>query len=290
MSDRLSLQQRNDTLSTSLISQKDYTDSLVTQVAELKSTLLGVQSGLPADEVAVKSYWDNKYPKVYVSYAGDTRTELQADGKSYGMTVHDLPVTTWVTPNGFFAQQMQEMGLTLDSYLKKYPNRLEAYDRLAFDIKDKVVDNMRVYANEQVQWDAPEVWRFPIEVWFDPKDDCEEWALLTASLWASAGLPSYRFRVVAGTVGDGEGHCTTYWLARDNHFHHLNSTSSSKDDVPSQDVVNAPLPGASGDLLGIQNVWFSFNQDYSWHAFESPAAAASFAANNQGGFVKIGGV
>lgn len=229
---------------------------------------------LSEDEKAIQEFWDLRHPRATVLYKGGVRN---AQG---GVVELSLPASTWITPNAFFKAQLFALGLTLEQYLVKHKgvDRFYVYDKLAFDIK-ALVDARRKYVTDAEKWGRQEVYTYPIETWFLGEGDCEDWAHLTASLWFSAGLPSYRARCVAGVAVAGYGHNTTYWLGRDNKWHHLNSTSRTKDEY--DDVIEAPEAGSLNDAPGIKQVWFSYNDQSMWHEFETPADAEAFAAWNK---------
>lgn len=254
-------------------------ESLLQELGVLKTSLAQL-GALSDEEQAIKKFWEVRHPKATVLYKGDSRT---APG---GPIQLSLPVSTWVTPSAFFKNELVKTGLTVEQYLLTNPglSRLEVYDKLALDIKG-LVDHRRSYKTDQAEWGQEEVWLYPVETWFLGVDDCEGFSHLTASLWISAGLPSYRVRCVAGMTNSGVGHNTTYWLARDNQWHHLNSTSNTYQEY--DDVVKCPLAGNVQDPLGIIGVWFSYSNENMWQEFESAEDAAAFSEWNKNGRVVL---
>lgn len=117
-----------------------------------------------------------------------------------------------------------------------------------------------------------EFFMYPYELRELHKGDCDDWGLELASYLITAGVPDWRIRCVVGWTFSGEGHLTVYVLADDlSTWYHLNSTTPwwLVEEKGYNKLTDFPQSGDSDDLPGIADVWFSFNNKYAWHAFET---------------------
>jgi len=98
------------------------------------------------------------------------------------------------------------------------------------------------YVGDEEASDCPEFWQFPFETLQSGIGDCEDGAILMASLMIQAGIPAYRVKVCAGYVQESPtapqgGHCYCY----------------------------KPLAKNGGYNGCYQELWFTFNNEYSWN-------------------------
>lgn len=182
-----------------------------------------------------------------------------------------IPVVNYITPHDpVIERRLEDAGLSID-------DPLEA---------DKVIPEIYELAKENYDYEFDrnnmgwvEFWQFPFET-REYDGDCEDWAINIASYLIAAGLPSFRVRVVAGGTLDENygGHATVYVLGDDMEtWHHLNSTSpdyrrDSLDEYPEWGSEDA----AEGLGIDPNDVWFAFNDKYSWQDFETHESKAKF--------------
>jgi hypothetical protein len=113
------------------------------------------------------------------------------------------------------------------------------------------------------------------------KGDCEDYGNSLASHLIAAGVPHFRVRAVCGNCWgyNGSGHLTVYVLGDDlKTWYHINSTSTGSE---YSNLTQCPKSNDPNDLIGIKDVWFSYNDQYSWSVFESVYSEDDF--NKQAG-------
>lgn len=81
-------------------------------------------------------------------------------------------------------------------------------DQKALNV-DSWVQKAVSYSPDKKQWGLPEFWLLPFETLNVLRGDCEDGAILAANLLLASGVPAWKFRLNAGEVVSGEGHC---WL------------------------------------------------------------------------------
>ncbi len=112
-----------------------------------------------------------------------------------------------------------------------------------------------------------ECWLFPVETVSRRKGDCEDGAILIASLCRCLGIPADRIRVAAGTVRAGEnaetgGHAwATYRRQSDDEWTILDWCFYEDSQTP---VAAKPLQKENRPYFFGDEVWFSFNDQYAW--------------------------
>jgi predicted transglutaminase-like cysteine proteinase len=123
-----------------------------------------------------------------------------------------------------------------------------------------------------------EYWMFPFELRYvrskNLAGDCDDWSNWIASHFAAANIPRHLWLVSCGTTRNGFGHSTIYCKDSEKNWHHLNST---KPDYRYDDLKKYPSNKDETDKIGIKDggFWFSYNDAWSIHKFESTEAAAT---------------
>ena len=127
-------------------------------------------------------------------------------------------------------------------------------DQKAFNV-DVWVQKAVSYTSDKARWGLPEFWMLPFETLHVKKGDCEDGAILAANMLLAAGVPAWKFRLNAGEVEGGEGHCwLTYYCEATKRWVALDWCYS-----PSQ----KPIPERLGykDAGTIRRVWFSWTAE-----------------------------
>jgi len=232
-----------------------------------------------------KIYWDNKWPKADIAYYGRI---LKNDANT--------PAAFW----NFFqlAVDVKSFILENDSVMKyivdKYGLKKQTHDATMHAIQKFVCDgtmsdfyaggDYRVYEASEVlssfrkrpkkvltyafddeRLDAPDYWLFPFETAACGFGDCEDGAILIASLAINAGVPSYRVKVACGYVSDGKvegGHAYCIYLASDGEWRILDWCYWPDQNVP---VLYKPLAKSGGVGGYYKDVWFTFNNEHAWN-------------------------
>lgn len=248
-------------------------DTVRKNYAELQADFNACESSLaklPHSDPQEK-FWNEKYPTANIEYLG----------RVFPTTKETIPIDVrlLITPSDFHLKKiLDDNGLNVTG---------SNYDETAIKIWKFVKTKWYKYTYDQQNYGIGELWEFPFEMLAKLTNgyDCDSWAVFQASLYIAAGIPAWKVRVVAGKCDLG-GHCTVYvHSSADDKFHHLNSTYGAD----WKELKDAPLPPSgpnSGDALGIYDVWFSFNQFFSWHQF-STAAEDSFIAHEKAKLFRI---
>jgi len=191
-------------------------------------------------------YWDNKHPFVDQQYQGrplpGTKNMIDIDVRHFCWNI-DILLKGIIKINNLVGNTHDETALRIQ----------------------KFVVNYLIYTDDTTMG-ASEFWLFPNETIARVKGDCEDGAILIASLLLVA-LPAeeqWRVRVSAGyvqvsatTETGGHGYCTycrttdNEWVVLDWCF--LQDSGIRVKDKPLQ-KFNAPY----------KDVWFSFNHQHAW--------------------------
>lgn len=199
----------------------------------------------------VIDYWNNKWKKKPLKYAGRTLKKsniaIEVDVKNF-ITVNDIILQSIVESNNL---------------------RKNTYNETAHACQKFVVQFL-TYTSDEIQDSCPEFWQFPFESIASREGDCEDGAILMASLMINAGIPSWRVKVIGGLVQEaptapegGHGYCV-YLADREDgsmeweihdwcYFEDSNVPTGSK-----------PLAKDGGYNQCYKDVWFSFNNEYAW--------------------------
>lgn len=196
-------------------------------------------------EERTRKYWNNKYPKQDIVYAGRA-----IRGQNDRIPID---VRTMIAPKDCLLKEVIQT-----NNLKKSRN-----DDTAWEIQKYIVNNYK-YVDDKKSAGIEEFWQLPNETLYTKRGDCEDCSILMASLLLNAGIPSWRVRVTAGMVkpdtnapGGGHAYCT---LCRevDNNWVVLDWCYYQDSHI---EVDRKPL---FKNLTTYKEVWFSFNNEFAW--------------------------
>jgi hypothetical protein len=197
-------------------------------------------------------YWNNKWQQAPITYSGRalrSRSErIVCDVKCF------------ITPNDALLAEI----------IHEYRLQQETFNATAHAIQ-KLVIRFLGYSGDEESSQCPEFWQFPFESLQSGVGDCEDGAILMASLMIQAGIPTYRVKVSAGYVQESPtapqgGHAYCIYLA--------DRGSDEQDWVvmdwcyfqdPHLAPEEKPLARAGGYNGCYQDIWFTFNNEYSWN-------------------------
>lgn len=205
----------------------------------------------------MQQYWENRHPKADIVYKGRPLP--------FQKTNIEIPVQLFVQASDFVIKNdiIKNDLMVKDSY-----NCNDTILKIYKYTRTKPLNPYR-YDYDDVQFGIPELWLFPFELRNAKKGDCDDWGNELASYYIAAGVPSWRVRCVAGTTWDGYGHLTVYVLADDfKTWIHTNSTTPIALINYIKDLIELPTSNDSKDRIGIEKVWFSYNNESAWHEFE----------------------
>lgn len=131
------------------------------------------------DDIA--EYWNNKWPKANITYSARPLPNKQVN-------------VNWDVRNFIWGDNAQLKDIVDNSKLKA-----KTYNKTALNCLEWVIDNVK-YISDTKEQGLPEFWLFPAETLKLRKGDCEDGAILLASLMRSAGIPAYRVKLCAGYV------------------------------------------------------------------------------------------
>jgi len=207
-------------------------------------------------------YWNNKWEEAPIIYTGRALR-----GQSYDRQI-DADVKVFIKHN--------------DAILKHVISQIDLYkdtaNETAWMIQRFVCDFLK-YTDDDVTVDCPEYWLFPFESIQSEVGDCEDGAILIASLLINAGIPSWRVKVCAAQVmadpivapaddeGELGGHAYCIYLAdrpdsdRKLEWVILDWCYLQDPDIP---IEKKPLARDGGQEGAYRDIWFSFNNEKSW--------------------------
>ncbi|MFX1394927.1 MAG: DUF4332 domain-containing protein [Promethearchaeota archaeon] len=205
-------------------------------------------------------YWNNKYEKAPIIYTGRALR-----GKDYYKQI-DADVKSFIKKNDAILFHVIDQ-----AQLKK-----GTFNETALTVQDFVNGFLKYKFDEETS-DCPEFWQFPFESIQSGIGDCEDGAILIASLLINADIPSWRVKVAGGGVlpdpvfapSDTElgGHAWCLYLAdrpeseRGLEWVILDWCYAQDPDVP---IEEKPLAKDGGQQGGYKETWFTFNDEYSW--------------------------
>ena len=193
----------------------------------------------------LEDYWNNKHPKEKIIYDGRGM-------RNYNKRI-DIDVRQMVWEDDYILQ-----GIVKKSNLVK-----ETMDLTAHACQRYVCRHLR-YIGDEKSSKLEECWQFPNETVLLKTGDCEDGAILMASLMLNAGIPSWRVRVTAGMVqeaptAEAGGHAyVTYCREQDNNWVILDWCYFADSKIS---VSNKPL---ANKVKYYKDIWFSFNNLFSW--------------------------
>ncbi|MHA1986310.1 MAG: DUF4332 domain-containing protein [Promethearchaeota archaeon] len=205
-------------------------------------------------------YWNNKWKTAPIIYTGRALR-----GESYKKQI-DVDVKAFIKENDAILWHV----ITQAKLRKDTPNET------ALAIQNFVCNFLKYkYDDETV--DCPEFWLFPFEAIQSEIGDCEDGAILIASLLINAGIPNWRVKVCAAQVfadpvfapSDTElgGHAYCIYLAdREESERKLEWVILDwcylQD--PEVSIEEKPLARNGGQEGAYREVWFTFNDENSW--------------------------
>lgn len=249
-------------------SYKDHMDMEVTMVGYVvgdilyEAKVIRTKEDRTPDEGHDEEYWNNRVPKADILWRA-----------------RRLPQFTQV-----FSVDVRQIITLNDSVIER---DIRNHNLAVEDPDNCDEDIYKIYHHSRVkeinpydyEYDTPvfgcEFFMYPYELRMVGKGDCDDWGIELASYLITAGVPEWRVRCVVGTTYTGGGHLTVYVLADDlANWHHINSTTpwSSVLEKGYLKLSDFPKTDDPSDTIGIEDVWFSFNNRYAWHAFETHAS------------------
>ena len=196
-------------------------------------------------QVKNKEYWEAKHPQVVQMYDG----RPLPDGNRYSMDVTNF---VWTKD------------ATLQKIIKDYGLRSASVDEVVHRCQKWVVEHIRYRSDDKIG--ASEYFLFPVETVAMGWADCEDGAILIASLILNV-IPEpehWRVRVSAGIVQSAPtapegGHAyVTYCRPQDNEWVIVDWCYAEDSRVKVKDKPRAR------DNTRYKTVWFSFNAHAAW--------------------------
>ncbi|MFX0028037.1 MAG: DUF4332 domain-containing protein [Candidatus Hermodarchaeota archaeon] len=205
-----------------------------------------------------QEYWDNKWEKAPIIY-----TARALRGESYQKQI-DADVKSFIKDNDAILWHV----------ISQVSLRRDTANETAWIIQKFVCDFLK-YIGDDESVDCPEFWQFPFESIQSEIGDCEDGAILIASLLINAGIPSWRVKVVAAQVmtnplfpsSEEGGHAYCIYLAdrpdssRKLEWVILDWCYLQDPEVP---IEKKPLARDGGQDGAYKQVWFTFNDKHSW--------------------------
>ncbi|NVM46912.1 MAG: DUF4332 domain-containing protein [Candidatus Lokiarchaeota archaeon] len=211
-------------------------------------------------------YWNSKWDTAPIIYTGRALR-----GESYYKQI-DVDVKAFIKKNdAILWHVLTQVGLRKDT-----PNET------ALAIQNFVCSFLK-YIYDDIASECPEFWLFPFEAIQSEIGDCEDGAILIASLLINAGIPSWRVKVCAAQVmadpvfapSDEElgGHAYCIYLAdrpeSERKLEWVILDWCYLQD-PEVSIENKPLARNGGTEGAYRDIWFTFNdeQSYAQSSFE----------------------
>ena len=184
------------------------------------------------------TYWNDHFPKASIQYWG---RPIPGTNQKYPLDVRNM----------IFSKSVLIEELINKKSLNSGSNDEKALKCLQF------VHNNITYTTDSTLG-VSEYWLYPSETWQRKLGDCEDGAILLASLLVMCGVPTYRVKICAGDV-EGGGHAYVIYLREiDDKWVVLDWCywyDSSK--------VKDRLEHKSMDKY--LTIWFTFNNQFSWY-------------------------
>jgi hypothetical protein len=197
-------------------------------------------------------YWNNKWQQAPITYTGRA---LRGHNERIVCDVKDF-----ITAND----------VILEEVIHDYQLRKSSHNATAHAIQQFVVRFLE-YAGDEEASECPEFWQFPFETLQSGIGDCEDGAILMASLMIQTGIPAYRVKMCAGYVQEsptapqgGHAYCIYLadlsgggqnWVVMDWCYYEDSQTAPEY----------KPLAKNGGYNGYYQDLWFTFNNEYSWN-------------------------
>lgn len=199
------------------------------------------------DSKANRETWVNKWKKSPVVYSGRA---LRGENERISVDVKA------------FITEQDEM---LQRIVRRHRLEKRSADETAQAVQQWVV-RFLTYKYDDDSVNVPEFWQFPFETLQSKIGDCEDGAILIASLLINAGVPGWRVKVAAGYVQSSPtapqgGHAYCMYLADDNRWRILDWCYYQDSRVQ---VKDKPLAKDGGQKNAYKDIWFTFNNEHSW--------------------------
>lgn len=180
-----------------------------------------------------EDYYNKKYPENDVPYfRTDNQKTIQID------------VRQFVNPNDF---NLPIVSGTTD-------------DEKALNCLRWIIQNIK-YVPDKQQYGMGEYWAFPYQTLNNKKGDCEDGAILLASMMIKNGIPNWKIRVSAGNVllnNQNAGHAyVTYYYEEGDRWVLLDWCY-----WPNQKEISDRIDYKFEELY--KDIWFSFNDEYAF--------------------------
>jgi len=205
-------------------------------------------------------YWNSKWDTAPIIYTGRALR-----GESYSKRI-DVDVKAFIKKNDAILWHV----------LTQLELRKDTANVTALAIQNFVCNFLK-YKYDDIASECPEFWLFPFEAIQSEIGDCEDGAILIASLLVNAGVPSWRVKVCAAQVmadpvfapSDTElgGHAYCIYLAdrpeseRKLEWVILDWCYLQDPEVAIEDK---PLARNGGTEGAYKSIWFTFNNYDSW--------------------------
>ena len=198
------------------------------------------------------NYWNNKWQQAPITYTGRA---LRSSSERIVCDVKDF-----ITVNDAILAEVIH-----DYQLKKSTHNATVH------AIQKFVINFLDYIGDEEASACPEYWQFPFETLQSGIGDCEDGAILMASLMIQTGIPAYRVKVCAGYVQESPtapqgGHAYCIYLA-DRRGGHQDWVVIDWCYFEDSELApeNKPLAKNGGYNGCYQSLWFTFNNEFSWN-------------------------
>lgn len=218
-----------------------------------------------------KEYWDKKWAQAPIIYNGRVLR--------VGKETVAVDVRNFITANDSM----------LDEVVKKYRLNRGSMNERAHAVQ-KFVVKFLTYKYDSESQDCPEFWQFPFETLHSKIGDCEDGAILIASLCRAAGIPEWRIKVAAGYVQSAPtapqgGHGYAVYLAD------RPDTSRGLEWVvldwcyyedSKYTCEQKALAKNGGYKKCYKETWFTFNDEASWNQKSLKISNGRIAAAEKG--------
>lgn len=203
----------------------------------------------------LKDFWNNKWEKRSVVYSGralrNSSIRIDVDVRNF-ICVHDD---------------------ILKQIVEQYSLKKKTHNETAHACQKFVVDYIS-YKDDATNNYCEEFWQFPFETLASKVGDCEDGAILMASLMIVAGIPNWRVKVVGGLVqpeptAPTGGHAYCIYLAdreKEMEWEVHDWCYYEDSDVPTGSKPRFKDGGYNGVY---KDIWFTFNDEFCWSTVET---------------------
>jgi len=206
-----------------------------------------------------EKFWHEKHPLLPMAYSGRVLGVRTMFGFKMKQKPYDVDVRTFIHPVDVVVEEIMEH----DIFRTPLPFLREKYSEsmIIKKIQTWVMASI-TYVSDKKSWDCRDAWQYPEETLLLRIGDCEDGAILIATMLILAGIAPWRVRVTAGHVQasptapqGGHAYVTVCrgddWVAIDwCYFPEV------------KDMLTDRTPVKSVKFY--KGVWFSFNHLYSW--------------------------